>query len=149
VDKAPEGAFPVSVLLEWKKQHERVVEAALTARTFTDMRELCNEISRLLVENHQVWRDFGPESEEARANPMSTASVTWTLRKLDVIVPNNRKIINIIKANKMMFSLQEYRVACQFIEHAEAFELNCYDRKEGAPRFPSAFQKIVEEGSNE
>ena len=144
VDKAPDDTFPPDVLLDWKKRHEAEVASALRSPLFSTAREIGQYIQRLLVENMTVWETYGPESKVAQKNPISNLWEIWPMRKLSTIVPNNRRIINAIRGNTCLFDSESYKTACLFIEHAEGFERNCYERTEGIPCFPKKFKIIVE-----
>ena len=96
IDKAPEGTFTAEEIHRWKSVHEKNVKDSFRSPKHESMTELANAVKRLLVQNHQVWLTSGPESAEAKANPMSNLVEIWNLRKLDTIVPNNRQIINIV-----------------------------------------------------
>jgi len=139
VDKAPEGKFTAEMLLEWKAEHERRIEASLASPLFPDRARLDDFISRKLIENHACWATYGPESTTAKSNPNSSAGMFWPFRKLSLIVPNNRQIVSAIQSNSMLFNTDEYRIACEFVEHAVGFERNCTTRTENVPRFPVAF----------
>lgn len=144
VDKAPEGFYSVEKLLNWKKTHEERVRQSFLNPRFTDRTELATAIKRLLIQNRVIWRQYGPESEEAQRNPLSNLYQIWTLRKLSTIVPNNRKIISIIQENKDLFQINDLEACMQFIEHAEGFERNCYIRTEDIHRFPPAFEEVID-----
>ena len=145
VDKAPKDKFPVAMLLKWKADHERRIEASLTSPSFADRSQLDDFIRKNLIENHTCWSTYGPEGNIAQKNPNSTAGLFWHLRKLSLIVPNNRHIISAIRSNHAILNTEEYRIACAFIEHAEAFERNCTTPTENAPRFPVAFGRMFNE----
>ena len=142
IDKAPER-FPEHVLVDMKSIHEESVLRALSAPHFMTKTEICRYISQLLIENHEVWRTYGPESKEASNNPLSNLADIWSLRKLDTIVPNNSRITDAIHRNKELFDSESYRSACTFIEHAKGFEISCYNTTEGIPRFPINFEKMI------
>ena len=144
VDKAPGGTFPEEMLFQWKRDHEAVVAQALNAPSLMDKTALCQAINSLLIENYEAWRNYGPESAEAMRNPISSGVEIWNLRKLGLIVPNNRRILNLIAINKTLFSTGEYALCRKFVEHAEGFEANCYSRREGVSRFPQQFREMVE-----
>jgi hypothetical protein len=74
---------------------------------------------------------------------MSSAATTWGLRKLSTIIPNNRRIVNLLNTHKTLLDPAEFAVACEFIEHAEGFESSAYERREDVPRFPVAFADMV------
>ncbi len=52
VDKAPKDKFPVAMLLKWKADHERRIEASLTSPSFADRSQLDDFIRKNLIENH-------------------------------------------------------------------------------------------------
>jgi hypothetical protein len=142
VDKAPGGKFTSEMLHEWKTEHERRIEASLAAPIFPDRSQLDDFISRRLIENRACWSTYGPESNAAKSNPNSTAGLFWSFRKLTLIVPNNRQIISAVRSNSSLFSADEYRTTCSFVEHAEGFERNCITPTEGVPRFPRQFGEM-------
>ena len=144
VDKAPEGTFPAEMLLKWKSDHEQAIQRLLASPLFPDRTGLNNYIRSLLIENRTCWSTYGPESAEAKRNPNSTAGYIWQFRKLSFIVPNNRRIILAIHANKRHFDAADYKLACQFVEHAEGFESRCTKPVEGVPRFPAAFGELFD-----
>jgi hypothetical protein len=144
IDKAPAGTFPPDVLLEWKKQHELEVNSGFSGKVFSSRQDMAAHIKKLLIENHAIWSTYGPESASAQANPLSNLYLMWDLRKLDSLVPNNRMIIDIISQNFSLFDTNGYMAAREFVEHAEVFERSCYERVEGAPRFPKQFGDVID-----
>jgi len=143
IDKAPAGTFPPETLLNWKRQHEAQIRNAISAPAFTNLREMACQLKKLLIENHAAWSSYGPDSQAAKDNPLGNVYQIWVLRKLDTIVPNNRRINEIIRRNSSLFDADQYAKACLFIEHAEAFERNCYERIENAPQFPRQFDEVI------
>jgi hypothetical protein len=143
VDKAPEYAYPATLLLEWKKHHEEHVQQAFLSPRYSNRTQLGTAIKKLLIRNKAIWQQCGPESDEAKRNPLSNLHEFWELKKLDTIVPNNRKIKLIIEQNHDFFEVQDFETCAQFIQHAEAFERSCYARTEGVPRFPKAFEEVI------
>lgn len=143
IDKAPEGTFPAELIHQWKAAHEDRVRRSFLSPRQPDKKSLGETIARLLITNKATWTQYGPESGEAKRNPLSNSAQVWELRKLDTVVPNNRKIMGLIQQNQDLFDLADYPVCAAFIEHAEGFERNCYTRTEGVPRFPPAFEQLV------
>lgn len=143
IDKAP-AKFPPEMLYEWKTHHEEKIRNALQAKRYPSSVEMAKAIKRLLIENHKVWSEFGPESPSAQKNPLSNLSNLWDLKKLETIVPNNKKIIEIIKVHQEMFEIEDYEVCCEFMEHAAVFEKSCHSRIEGAKRFPIKFKEVID-----
>jgi hypothetical protein len=142
VDKAPRGTYSESQLLKWKSQHEGNIEESLRSPVFSDWKSLQGYVQTKLIENHVCWKTYGPEGSVAREKPSIGAATLWMFRKLSLIVPNNRRIIDAIRRNALLFSIGDYTVACEFIEHAEGFERRCIQPTEGIPRFPARFGDI-------
>ncbi|HEY5177048.1 MAG TPA: HNH endonuclease signature motif containing protein [Terriglobales bacterium] len=122
IDKAAPGTFSADVLLDWKKQHEAEVNDGFSSPVYSSSAEMATFVKRLLIENETAWRTYGPDSPTAQSNPLSNLHLLWPLRKLDTIVPNNRRIVNIIQRNSTLFDVPGYAAACLFVEHAEGFE---------------------------
>jgi len=144
VDKAHEGVYPATALHRWKQRHEERVRQSFLSPRYSDRTQLAGAIKRLLIKNKATWQQYGPESEEAKRNPLSNSHEVWELRKLDTIVPNNRKIIRIVEQNQDLFEVNDFQSCMQFVQHAEGFERNCYVRTEGVPRFPKAFEEVID-----
>lgn len=143
VDKAPAGAFPVEVLHQWKREHEAQVRANGSALRFNSPSELKSFIARLLAENKALWSSLGPRSTVAQADPGSNMHSVWTLRKLDTILPNNRKIMNAVESNSGLLSAQESETFFAFKLHALAFERHQYQRLDSYPQFPAEFEVVM------
>ncbi len=143
IDKAPAGTFPAELIQKWKAAHEERVRSSFLSPRQPNKKSLGEAIARILMTNKATWAQYGPESEEAQKNPLSNSAQVWELRKLDTLVPNNRKIIGLIQQNQDIFDLVDYPTCVAFMEHAEGFERNCYTLTEGTPRFPTAFEQLV------
>ena len=141
VDKAPEGTYPIDLLFGWKAEQEAEIRQRGSNQKFDASATLKQFVSRLLIENRVLWEQLGPRSEAALADPGSNLHLVWQLRKLDTIVPNNRKIINAIEANEALLSESEFVVFLSFKTHAQAFESHQYQRVDRYPLFPTEFEK--------
>ena len=139
IDKAPEGEFPADVLRQWKAQHEESVQRLGEEEIFEDFDALRNLTSLLLAENYVTWKELGPQSEVAQRSPTSNAFDLWQLRRVDKILPNNRRIMNAVRANARLLNKEQILVFSEFANHAESYEAHVYDRKDHYPQFPSAF----------
>lgn len=145
IDKAPEGSFPVLLLHNWKDAHERRVREALEAKSYEGRAALFRDIGFLLAENYQIWKAYGPESDEAERNPVSNAAHHWQLRKVSKIIPNNAKICAALDGSRSLLTPAEYAIVAQFKEHATGFAANAIERMEGYLKFPQAFREMVEQ----
>ena len=115
IDKAP-NQFPEEMLFEWKARHENEIRSRGSDETYGDWEGLRSRVRWLLDENAAVWRAMGPKSQIAQADPNSNMAAVWQRRKLDTIIPNNRRIMNAIDRNlkildqKARFPYIEFRV---------------------------------------
>jgi len=144
IDKAPEGVYSVELIKEWKRQHEEKINNYMRTIRYSNINELAKAIKRLLLKNHMVWLEFGPESDRARENPISNISDYWDLIKLSVIVPNNKRIISLVEAHEDIIEIDEYAICIDFIVHAELFEKSCYTVMENTKRFPIKFTEVID-----
>jgi hypothetical protein len=140
VDKDPAG-HPSEMLHRWKSDHENQIRSLGASLKFHCIDKLKAEIGRILQENSHVWQSLGPKSAIASMDPSSNASEIWRLRKLDTILPNNAKILNIIQNNAELLTPSQYAAFLSFKSHARAFEHNQYDRLDNYPTFPGTFEK--------
>lgn len=141
IDKAPEGTYPTEILFRWKADHETEIRQRGSSQQFETIARLKQFVSRLLIENRVIWKQLGPRSEAAQTDPGSNLHLVWQLRKLDTIVPNNRKAINAIEANKALLNDSEFAAFLAFKTHAQAFEAHQYQRIDCYPLFPAEFEK--------
>lgn len=142
IDKAPDGEFPENLLFTWKQEHESNIRNQGIEETYNDVEELKLRVRRLLTENRILWRDLGPHSNTASNDPGSNLFIVWNLRKLDTLIPNNTRIINVVESNSDLLSEDEFEVFLEFKNHARAFELHQYDRISEYPGFPDNFEQI-------
>lgn len=141
IDKSPEGTFSVETILDWKARHEQRVKTAVNARTFDNLRELKLFVSDVLIENKHIWSIFGPESSVAKQNPLSSTALIWNLRKLDTIIPNNKRLIQALERNLTLLSEEQKLAFFHFKQHAQGFEQNAYGRLDSYPKFPTEFEQ--------
>lgn len=139
-DKNPND-FPADLLRGWKADWEEQVARLGSELKFKDQSEMRSYISGLLAENQEAWKTLGPRSDIASLDPASNAHLIWELRKADLIVPNNRKILNALEANRPLMSNDQQRAFAAFKNHAEGFEENQHGRLDFYPLFPESFEK--------
>lgn len=112
---------------------------------YNNKAEIFKTISVLLYENETIYNQFGPECQTAIKNPLSESVNDWKSKKINNIIPNNKKIIELFETNIGMFSQEEIRKFQLFKVHAEAFE----ERQEGrigaesVPLFPLEFKDMI------
>lgn len=140
IDKAPEQ-FPSEMLRQWKTEHENWIDKSLSNHICNSINELITIVGELLLENGQIWLSIGPESELAQLHPGSNTYQLWHMRRLDTIIPNNKKIVNLVSANKNLLNDSQLKTFIEFKNHAIAYELHAHERLENYSRFPKSFAK--------
>lgn len=146
IDKA-EKDYPPDLLHKWKADWEAQVSGISVQ--VTSRADLFREVAFRLTTNHTVFSQWEPTSERAEASPQSCQSAAvWQLRRLGVIVPNNRSIVAILRKNTKFLSPAEWTVASAFIEHAEFYEMHCGDPKDASAYlpFPAEFADMIHRG---
>lgn len=146
-DKAPDD-FPVELLLDWKAQQEAWVDGWANANQMKSTQELMAFIWLLLEENHHFFDRYGPKSRVAIADPTSSAYAIWVARRLDMILPNNRKIVAALEANVGLVPSEMKQAVLLFRDHAQGYEQNAYERLDHYELFPTSFAKFVEKYAN-
>lgn len=143
IDKAPDD-FPAEMLLEWKAQHERWVDSWSMSKRMTSTSELMKFISGLLEENRHYFEQYGPKSSIAVKDAASSAYAIWVARRLDTILPNNRKIVSALDTNADLVPDEMKKAVLLFRDHAFGYEQNQYGRLDHYQLFPASFADAVE-----
>ncbi|EMP7218008.1 TPA: HNH endonuclease [Pseudomonas aeruginosa] len=143
IDKAPAGTYPIELLHEWKRAHEETISNAASSVKFESFAKLRIAVVRLLEANRLIFETYGPHSSIAQSDPDSNAYLIWELKRIDQIVPNNKKILNILDSNA---DLIDETVAITAIEkfrvHAESYERHVYHRLDSYELFPKELYEI-------
>ena len=143
IDKAPEGTYTVDMLREWKRSHEAEISNAGKATKFDDFDKLRIVVAKLLAKNKTTFDAFGPKSEVAQSDPSSNAYLVWELRRIDTILPNNRKILNLIDSNEELIEdMPTINAIEKFRVHVESYEKHVYQRLDSYVLFPSEFSEV-------
>jgi len=122
-----ESKFNVEIMQGWKREHERKVRLFFDIPNITEERNILIEVSELLNINGMIFREYGPYSQKALEGDSGDALTIWRRRCLDTILPNNRRIVNLIEKNKRNFAYpwDVYREMLGYKLHVDAFEDNC------------------------
>lgn len=142
IDKSLAGTYPEGMLLNWKQQHEARIREVGSQVIFDSLNALKNYISPILLQNRTLWNFLGPRSDPAQGDPGSNLHDVWTFRKLDTIVPNNKRIIRAIDCNIRLLDSECIHIYELFNVHASAFERHCYNRLDDYPLFPTQFHDL-------
>lgn len=142
IDKNP-SLYPERIIQEWKKKHEESIASIFSLKKCTTRKQAREEISPLFSENRNIFYSYGPNSEEANGNPFA-AEQMWERLSIQKILPNNRKIEQIVSLNFHLLLDNEKDGLNKFKLHREGFEYNKVsgDKNASAQRFPSGFENI-------
>jgi hypothetical protein len=144
VDKAP-GAFPDRMIFGWKREHANKLQRLFGVVKFEDRADARHALEPLLAENHAIFKQYGPHIETAR-NPESGAAEKWKRKMLTRILPNSKRMLAIIDANRHLLGGDEKEILEQFRQHIDDLEaFHIEENREDASRFPSEFAKILED----
>jgi hypothetical protein len=149
--KQNEEKYTAKILLEMKAAHETYVFSKLEAKAQPSRSDTARQIAPLLAENREAWRRFGPLSDIARKNPHSDgAYAAWTSERLSTIVPNNRRICEILRVSQGNFTNAEQQIIASFLIHSRSYEQWVEDKisYEGVLQFPLEFDDLINGDAN-
>jgi hypothetical protein len=142
VDKAPD-AFPDQTMLAWKREHAEKLRGLFGAVQFDSRAEARRVVEPLLAQNSAIFQNYGPHIDAAR-NPESGAAEQWKRKMLTRILPNNRRVLTVLDANRQLLtegekaSLEKFR---QHIDDLEAFHIE--DSRLDGTQFPAEISEIL------
>lgn len=143
VDKAPE-AFPYEMMLYWKREHANKLQGLFGAVKFGDRASARQAVEPLLTQNHAIFEQYGPHIDAAN-NPESGSAEQWKRKMLTCILPNSRRMLAILDANRHLLDDDEMATLEQFRQHIDDLEaFHIEGIREDASRFPGDFAKILE-----
>lgn len=142
IDKA-EDEFPEELIKKWKSEHSQKINSLFNIKTFDSRDKTRKAILPLLNENNTIFNIYGPMTDE-RFNPESEMPKTWLLKIQSNILPNNRKILNILDQNYNLLNDKEMVVFKQFRQHVLDFESRHLNNEEiNGVQFPSQMNQIL------
>lgn len=143
VDKAP-TAYPDNMMLSWKREHANKLQAVFGAVSVVDRASARRLVEPLLVENHAIFEHYGPHIEAAR-NPESGSAEQWKRKMLTRLLPNSRRMLAVLDANRNLLREDERRTLELFRQHVDDLEaFHIEGSREDASRFPVDFPWILE-----
>lgn len=144
VDKAPH-AFPDQMILGWKREHANKLNGLFGAVTYDNRAVARRAVEPLLAENYAIFERYGPHIEAAR-NPESGAAEQWKRKMVTRILPNSRRTLAVLDANRHLLNGDEKVTLEQFRQHIDDLEaFHIEGSKEDASRFPGGLPKILED----
>lgn len=120
IDKA-DTEYPDSLIKTWKKEHSNKINEIFNIKLCNNREEVWQLINPLMLENKFAFETYGPMTDE-RFNPESEMPKVWNRNIHKTILPNNRKILNIIDTNYSLLDKKEKDVFAKFKIHVKDFE---------------------------
>jgi hypothetical protein len=148
VDKAP-ADFPDSLLKEWKRKHVERIATLFGAVEYSDRASACKAIEPVLLENRAIFDQYGPNNDY-RDNPESEDAKVWQRKIRAIILPNNRKLLTILDANRKHLNQGEIKTLEAFRQHVDDLESKHLGDNGGdvASRFPNGMNALLSEASH-
>ncbi|WP_256679920.1 nucleotidyltransferase domain-containing protein [Pseudomonas sp. Q1] len=142
-----EEQYSVAEMRRWKVEHAKKISNQFSIPRFTGEQALMREINDILEENRSIFNEYGPFSSSIINDESGDRQIIWRRRCLDTLIPNNKKIIDIIEGNKRNFThpWEAHRRMLNYKMHADAFRDNCLmDRKVNDYKtFPKEFDHFI------
>jgi hypothetical protein len=135
IDKA-EDKFPEALIIKWKISHKEKLTMQFGYKVFSTRSDAKDAVHPYLLENKYIFDTYGPNTDE-RFNPESSMPPQWRRKIREIIIPNNRKILNIIAMNRKLLCENEYLVIEAFRQHVDDFEAkHLSDSEYNGEQFP-------------
>lgn len=145
IDKAP-GDFPDDMVRDWKRKQVDRITSLFGAVEYQDRASARKAIEPALSENGAVFKKYGPHNEY-RQDPESEVAKVWQRKLRAIVLPNNRKVLAILDANRRHLRESEVKTAEAFRQHVDDLEAKHIGDGSGdvVSRFPAEMAAILRE----
>ncbi|MGV9270273.1 hypothetical protein ACWDRR_37165 [Kitasatospora sp. NPDC003701] len=129
------------MLHEWKRRRFDEIQTAISTPVFQTRASARDHIQGLLDANASIHTRYGPVGDPYRDGDPNL----WRQYARAVIVPNNRKILRVLEANRGLLSRDEQTLLSVYSLHVQQFESRHIldDFSTGTERFPEAINRIL------
>lgn len=143
IDKAPTD-FPDKMIRDWKRRHVERIASLFGAVEYPDRATSRKAIEPALSENRAVFDQYGPNNDY-RQDPESDLAKVWQRKLRAIILPNNRRILTILDANRRHLSPSEVKTLEAFRQHVDDLESKHIGEGSGdvASYYPAAMSDIL------
>jgi hypothetical protein len=145
IDKSPKD-FPDDMVRDWKRKHVGKIISLFGAVEYPDRATAWEAINSALAENHAISDQYGPQNDYSQ-NPESELAKVWQRKMRAILLPNNRKILTILDANRRHLNEPEMKTLEAFRQHIDDLEAKHIGEGTGdvASQFPAGMSKILTE----
>jgi len=141
IDKA-EDSFPVETILKWKDEHQQKLHVTFGIQKFQNRQQGKNALEPFFRENKLIFETYGPNTDE-RFNPESSVPKIWIKKIREFIIPNNRKIFELINTNYSLLNDDEKNEFEKFKLHLHDFEAkHLFLEEENGSQFPTKITDV-------
>lgn len=142
VDKAPD-AYPDALMLVWKRRQEDTLAAVFGAVAFAGRDQARAAVEPLLSRNKAIFDSYGPHVEAAR-DPESGAAEVWRRKLLTRILPDSKRVLAFLDANRVHLRADERSTVELFRQHIDDLEaVHVGGMAEDASQFPAGMAEIL------
>ena len=143
IDKAEED-FPDHLLATWKREHKAKLSRVFGALPMQSRPEVLAAIEPLMLENRVIFEEYDPDGDY-REDPESEMARAWQRRMRERIIPNNRRILAILEANRAHMVGDELRIMELFRQHIHDLEARHLTDEivGGQRRFPEEMSRMM------
>jgi hypothetical protein len=143
IDKA-EQDFPDHVLSAWKRAHEARLAKVFGAVHLASRSEVRGVIEPLLRENRVIFEEYNPDLDY-RENPESEMAAAWQRNMRERIIPNSRRVLATLEANREHMVGGEARTLELFRQHLHDLEVRHFTDVVAGPqrRFPGEMDRMM------
>jgi hypothetical protein len=143
IDKA-EDKFPAHLCLQWKNEHIKKITEIFSTKTYPDRNTARQNIELLLLENKIIFDELNPSLSYNNYAEHELAE-KWKASIKQTIIPNNQKIIEILRKNNNLLTLDEKKLLIQLEHHnQDLISRHILDIVIGDQRrFPEHLDKIL------
>jgi hypothetical protein len=148
IDKAP-ADFPDGMIRDWKRKHIERINSLFGAVEYPDRATARKAVEPALTENWTVFDQYGPNNDY-RQDPESEFAKVWQRKMRAIILPNNRKILTILDANRRHLTKSEANTLEAFRQHIDDLEAKhiAEGSQDVSSRFPPGMSEILTEVRN-
>ncbi|NTA10428.1 hypothetical protein [Agrobacterium tumefaciens] len=144
IDKAPQ-TFTDEIITEWKRSHQERIAQVFGAVLYSDRKAARAAVDLHLAENRAIFDEYNPALAYS-SNPEASEAEAWKRLVVGKIIPNNRKVELILKANMSHLDAAERMTFGKFRVHIGQLEARHLEGMAGPTvRFPEGMENILEE----
>lgn len=143
IDKA-EADYPATLITGWKRNHSARLAQVFGAVTYESRTAVRAAIEPLMTENEVIHAEYNPDLDY-RYDPESELSNVWQKNMIERIIPNSRRILATLDANRKLSTKEEKVIIELFRQHLHDLEAKHLTDVVAGParRFPSAMVDMM------